>query len=209
MPDDPLTRRQRDQLRHRDEILAAAVEVFADKGFHAAGMQEIALKAEFGVGTIYRLFPGGKDEIYLALKQRVVEAFEQELASSLSGVADEVEQLRRYIRASALVYASHPREMSLHLRETAGAGFDLGRGLPPDLAARYQACADWALAALEKGMSNGRFRPMASQAAVLFLRAVINGFLMHWLQTGQPGSLEETVGLVEQVFLHGISASGD
>jgi AcrR family transcriptional regulator len=209
MPDAPLTRRQRDQFRHQDEILAAAVEVFAEKGFHAAGMQEIALKAEFGVGTIYRLFPGGKDEIYLALKQRVVEAFERELATSLSGVANEVEQLRLYIRASARVYASHPREMSLHLRETAGAGFDLGRGLPPDLAARYQACADHARLALEKGMGNGRFRPMETQAAVLFLRAVINGFLMHWLQADQPGSLAATVGMVEQVFLHGISASGE
>jgi AcrR family transcriptional regulator len=186
--------------------LAAAVEVFAVKGFHHTGVQEIALKAEFGVGTIYRLFPGGKDEIYLALKQRVVEAFERELEVSLREVSGAVEQIKGYIRASARVYASHPREMSLYLRETAGAGFDLGRGLPPDLASRYQACADRARLALEEGMRQGLLRPLEPQAAVLFLRAVINGFLMRWLQGPDAPSLEQAASLIEDVFLHGVLA---
>lgn len=208
MEDTPLNRRQRDQIRHRREVLSAAVEIFAHKGFHATGMQEIARQAEFGVGTIYRLFPGGKEEVYLALKQRIVEAFEQELEFALRGVNEPAEQLRRYIRASAQVYASHPREMSLYLRETAGAGFDLGRGLPPELDRRYQACAARAQRALEEGMAGGVFRPMEPQAAVLFLRAVINGFLMHWLQSPQECSLEQTVRQVEEVFLHGVLAGG-
>lgn len=206
MDQPPPTRRQIEQERHRREILEAAVAVFAAKGFHEAGMQEIAQQAQFGVGTLYRLFPGGKDEIYLALKQRVVEAFERELQESLAGVTEAVAQLRGYIRASAGVYASHPREMSLYLRETAGAGFDLSLGLPPDLAARYQACSAWALKALEQGMALGRLRPLEPQAALVFLRAVINGFLMRWLQAPQAASLEQTVALVEEVFLHGVLA---
>lgn len=204
MEQPPPTRRQKEQERHRREILRAAVAVFAAKGFHDAGMQEIAQQAQFGVGTLYRLFPGGKDEIYLALKQRVVEAFEGELQESLAGLSDPVERLRGYIRASARVYASHPREMSLYLRETAGAGFDLALGLPPDLAARYQACAGWALQALEQGMAAGHLRPLEPQAALVFLRAVINGFLMRWLQAPLATSLDETVALVETVFLHGV-----
>ncbi|MBI5521785.1 MAG: TetR/AcrR family transcriptional regulator [Desulfarculus sp.] len=206
MEQPPPTRRQREQERHRREILEAAVTVFAAKGFHEAGMQEMAQQAQFGVGTLYRLFPGGKDEIYLALKQRVVEAFEHQLREVLAGLGDPVEQLRGYIRASARVYASHPREMSLYLRETAGAGFDLSLGLPPDLAARYQACSGWARQALEQGMASGRLRPLEIQAALLFLRAVINGFLMRWLQAPQTASLEQTVAQVEEVFLHGVLA---
>lgn len=206
MDQQPPTRRQREQERHRLEVLEAAVVVFAARGFHAAGMQEIAQQAQFGVGTLYRLFPGGKDEIYLALKRRVVEAFESELQEGLAGLDDPVRQLGAYIGASARVYASHPREMALYLRETAGAGFDLSLGLPSDLAARYQACSGWALKALERGMAAGRLRPLEPQAALLFLRAVINGFLMRWLQEPRAASLDQTAALVEDVFLRGVLA---
>lgn len=204
----PASRRQRNHARHRQEVLEAAVAVFHLKGFHEAGMQEIAQQAQFGVGTLYRLFPAGKDEIYLTVQMRVVEAFERELAAGLAGLEDEVERLKAYIRASARVYASHPREMALHLRETAGAGFDLGSGLPAPVAQRYQACAEHARLALEQGMARGHLRPMEPLAALVFLRAVINGFLMRWLREPQACSLEQTVALVEDVFLHGVLAGG-
>jgi len=45
MPETQLTRRERERLRHRKEILEAAVELFSEKGFYNVSMQEIAQKA--------------------------------------------------------------------------------------------------------------------------------------------------------------------
>lgn len=199
------TRREREQIRHRREVLEAALALFVEHGYTSTTMQEIAQKAEFGMGTIYRLFPEGKDEIYLALKQRVVAAFEQELAFACKGVSDPLEQVRRYIRASAQVYASHPREMTLYLQETVGLGFDLARGLPADLAQRYRACTDRARQALAAGLDQGRFHGLEPDAALLCLRSVINGLLANWLLNQQQPPLDQTIQNIESVFFHGLA----
>jgi AcrR family transcriptional regulator len=41
----------------RDAILAAALELFAERGFHGTSVPEIAERARVGAGTIYRYFP--------------------------------------------------------------------------------------------------------------------------------------------------------
>ena len=65
--DQHLSRRDREKLFKRSEILLSAQEVFAEKGFAQATLEEIATRAEFGKGTLYNYFPGGKQEILLAI----------------------------------------------------------------------------------------------------------------------------------------------
>ncbi len=48
------------------QILDAALDVFAEKGFHAATMEEIAARAGITKGTIYLYFEG-KEELFLAM----------------------------------------------------------------------------------------------------------------------------------------------
>ncbi len=51
-----LSRKEREYLRRRQEILSAAEEVFSEKGYVSATIDEIAQRSEFAVGTIYRFF---------------------------------------------------------------------------------------------------------------------------------------------------------
>ncbi|HEV8715563.1 MAG TPA: TetR/AcrR family transcriptional regulator [Candidatus Binatia bacterium] len=46
-------------------ILRAAAELFAEKDFHQVLMEEVALRAQVGKGTLYRYFPA-KEDLYLA-----------------------------------------------------------------------------------------------------------------------------------------------
>jgi AcrR family transcriptional regulator len=201
-PGHSAARREREQQRHRREILQAAVEAFAERGFHAAGVAEIAQAAQFGVGTLYRLFPGGKEELYLALKERVVAAFEQALEREAAGAAGPAEAVAAYIRASVAVYAGHPREMAMYLQEVAGLGFDLGAGLPPELRRRYRACAGVARRALDQARQAGLLRSLEPEAAFALLRAVINGLAMHWL-AGPGGPPAELARQMADAFWHG------
>ena len=50
-------------------ILSAALELFADKGFHGTAVPEIAQKAGVAAGTIYRYFTS-KEAIVNAVYQR-------------------------------------------------------------------------------------------------------------------------------------------
>lgn len=47
--------------RRREEILTAAERVFAEKGFHAAGIADIAAELGLGHGTFYRYFENKQD----------------------------------------------------------------------------------------------------------------------------------------------------
>ena len=65
-PADPGPRaRRRASSRHagREDILDAAEEVFAEYGYHEAALREIATRAQYSVGALYRFF-SGKDELY-------------------------------------------------------------------------------------------------------------------------------------------------
>lgn len=41
-----LSRKERDRLRHKEEILAVALRLFSDRDFHNVSMQEIAEESE-------------------------------------------------------------------------------------------------------------------------------------------------------------------
>ena len=75
-----LSRKERERLSRRNAMLKAAQSVFAEKGFGRASLDEIASRAEFGKGTIYNYFPGGKEEILFALLDQ--------LYDGLTGVID-------------------------------------------------------------------------------------------------------------------------
>lgn len=65
-PDRQPTRREREQARHRREILAVAVGLFAERGYHETTMQMVAEASEFSVGYLYKHFPG-KEDMYREL----------------------------------------------------------------------------------------------------------------------------------------------
>jgi len=65
--DASLSRRERERRMRRQAMLDAAQAVFAEKGYADATLDEIAERAEFGKGTLYNYFEGGKEEILFAV----------------------------------------------------------------------------------------------------------------------------------------------
>ena len=67
-----LNRKERERLFKKQEILDASIKIFAQKGFKATTLDEIAKKSEFGKGTIYNYF-SSKEEIYKEIIMNVLE----------------------------------------------------------------------------------------------------------------------------------------
>ena len=80
-----LSRRERERIRHRKEILEAACEVFAEKGFRRSTIQDIAERSEFSVASIYRHFES-KEDIYHSLIEDVLEEYHSRLKRKTSGI---------------------------------------------------------------------------------------------------------------------------
>jgi AcrR family transcriptional regulator len=80
---DRRTRAAREQGREaRDDLLDAALRVFARRGYRDAGVDEIAAEAGYSKGALYWHFPG-KHELFVALIDERIDAPTRELVELL------------------------------------------------------------------------------------------------------------------------------
>ena len=81
---DQRTRTARAQGREaRDELLSAALRVFARRGYRAAGVDEIAAEAGYSKGALYWYF-SGKQDLLLALVDERIDAPTREIVALLA-----------------------------------------------------------------------------------------------------------------------------
>lgn len=93
----PEPKRERGRLRVA-AIMDAAVEVFADKGYDAATMTEIAARSSTAIGSLYRFFPSKE-----ALADALLRRYAQHVSASLAELAAQVERMSMESLAGALV----------------------------------------------------------------------------------------------------------
>jgi AcrR family transcriptional regulator len=73
-----LSRRERESLRHREEILEGAKRVFFTNGYSSTTMEMIAVEAEFSLATVYKFF-GSKENLFVEILLQVLERMERQL----------------------------------------------------------------------------------------------------------------------------------
>ena len=82
----------------REQLLAAASEVFVDRGFHAAGMDEIADRAGVSRPVLYQQF-SSKLDLYLAVLQQHVDILVSSVRQALRTTTDNRQRLRAAVQA--------------------------------------------------------------------------------------------------------------
>jgi len=82
----------------RKQLLGAAQEVFVANGYHAAAMDEIAVRAGVSKPVLYQHFPG-KLELYLALLDQHVEVLGEQVRRALESTSDNKERVSACIAA--------------------------------------------------------------------------------------------------------------
>lgn len=77
----------------RSLITEAAVDVFAEKGFHQARVSDIARRAGVADGTIYLYFKN-KEDLLLSIFEEKMDLLLAELGKALEPVEDPIERIR-------------------------------------------------------------------------------------------------------------------
>ncbi|MDJ0869239.1 MAG: helix-turn-helix domain-containing protein [Myxococcota bacterium] len=102
----PPAPREFQQARSRasyERILAAALELYAERGFHATQTPDIAERAGMSVGGLYRYFRD-KHQVFLELVHRVLEQNRQTQDRMLAAVEAELDagnvDLRRFVEVA-------------------------------------------------------------------------------------------------------------
>jgi AcrR family transcriptional regulator len=110
-----------DARRNRDALLAAGAAVFADRGPEAS-LEEIARRANVGIGTLYRHFPDRDaltEAVYRHEVERLCDGAEPLLAENPADVA-----LATWMRNFA-AYAATKRGMMVSLKSALGPDSEL------------------------------------------------------------------------------------
>jgi TetR/AcrR family transcriptional regulator len=150
-------RRQRERLHRRSTILAAAKELFREKGYEAT-MDEIAERAELSKPTLYHYFRN-KDDLYVSIVLDGFEAFKEKLKQIAEGGAGIEERARSFFTAF-VDFCMEDRE---HFRITQYVITEYARdSISDDLSARIKADTSELLGygahVIQEGIDSGLIR---------------------------------------------------
>lgn len=109
-----------DRAAKRDRILDAAERVFAQRGFYAAKVADIAREAGVADGTIYLYFKN-KDDLLITLFESRMERVIQILSDAVSTAASPGAQLRAFVDAYLGLIADQPTAaevLTIELRQS-------------------------------------------------------------------------------------------
>jgi len=90
----------------RSEIIAAALKVFARKGFHLARTEDVAEQAHIAKGTLYLYFKS-KDDIYEAALHHAMTQLNELVETRIQQAEDTRERIHAWIQARLEFWSSH------------------------------------------------------------------------------------------------------
>jgi AcrR family transcriptional regulator len=185
-----------DREKKRREIAAAAMAVFAEQGFEAASMREVAEMAGIGKGTIYEYFRS-KEELIAASIKVWMEDIITELEALVSSIGDPEVKLRTYINAMVDGFLNDERVPRLilsifqfcmtRLHDTAFGEM---------LQSIFLTGVDSITGILAEGMDQGVFNLGEQREARIIavnLAAFLDGLCIDYLVTGRSFDLREQV----------------
>ena len=181
----------------RAEILRRAASVFRQKGFHRAGMREIAKAGGMAPGAIYYYFASKEDLLHacqlLTLERLLASA--GEIAGGGGTAADQINRLiHAHLRHSLDELGGSLAHMEFH-------------ALPPEKFAEVVAQRDRYEAAwrriVERGIENGEFQSANAKLATLTLLGALNWTVVWWRRDGEQ-SLDELATAMADTLLGGL-----
>jgi len=204
MEDIKLPRREREKLRQRREILDAALDLFSVKGYHNVSMHEIAGKAEFAIGTLYRFFEN-KEDLYKALIIEQSEEFHRVLNEAIDISGDEVEKIHRYIKAKGRMFMKNTSMIRLYFAETRGASFNIKAGLDADIRKMYDGFLHKLATVFETGIKKKRFKKILDPYYLaVALDSLTNAFLFLWLEDPKRHPYLKNVETIMGIFFNNV-----
>ena len=174
-------------------MLAAALVLFSEKGYHSVSMLEIAEKAEFAIGTLYKFFRN-KEDLYKALMLEQADRFHGAVTKAIEEPEDEVEKLRNYVKAKGAV-------IRLYFAETGGATFNVRAGLDREIRERYARFLQTLASIFENGMKRRRFKKIADPYHLaVALDSFTNAHLFLWLEAPERHPYPEDPDIILNIL---------
>jgi len=169
------TRRALHQQVSRTQILDAAEEVFASKGYHEATIKEIALLAEFSVGAVYSFFEH-KDDLFVQIYLRRGAELMDGMRALMAATRPPVEQLHALADYQVNFFRQHPNFGRLYLHTSAVVLGALETKLDALVADRYAEAMELQCDMFRAGQRDGTLRKGDPATVARLFSALVAAF---------------------------------
>jgi len=186
------------------QIVEAAIRVFARNGYYNSRVSDIAREAGIASGTIYLYFKT-KEEILVTLFREKMAEFVAYLRREIADVPDPEQRLRRLVHLHFAVLEQNPalaEVVQVELRQ----GHKFFRGASAHEVSAY---FDLIGSILEEGVAAGRFAadlPVKVATKVLF--GAMDQVATSWVLGKRGYRLREAAEAVATIFLKGVIRNG-
>ena len=186
------------------QIIDAAVRVFARSGFYNSRVSDIAREAGIASGTIYLYFKT-KDEILVTLFREKMAAFVAALRTEIARERDPEAKIRRLIRRHFEVLEASPdmaEVVQIELRQ--GQKFFRGASAH-EISAYFELIGS----VLQDGVASGAFRrDLPVKVATKMLFGAMDQMTTSWVLGKRGYRLADAAEPVANIFLKGVTRDG-
>jgi AcrR family transcriptional regulator len=171
--------RRVDRAARREEILAAAVRVFARRGFAASRIEDVAAEAGVGKGSVYLYFDS-RDALLDAALAALGDASRELLRQARTGAGTPLDRLAELVRGVFAVATADP-DLARVLPDLWSLGRRDDASLPLDMAGLYAEYREAIAALLAEAAARGEVRAGVGAAHATVVVGAIEGCLLQWV----------------------------
>ena len=195
----------------RAEIIAAAVQLFHERGFDATTVQHIAAAAGMATGTVYLYFPS-KEAVLLALHADFHAGMQARLEATFEAIYAQVEREDLDNDAALrLMVGEMVETVVAFVRAEPTRTAVICRYVPrvhTGIEDAHDHSAQYLAAAIELGIAEGRVHVSDPQMAALLLEAAISGPLSSMIVDGNTAEMDRLAAQAKEFFFKALSPQG-
>ena len=197
------SRRERERLLRRAEILAAARKVFGARGYEGATLDEVAREAEFAKGTLYSYFDS-KAELFAALVEHEFDEFQKNIKEVLAREPGAADAARAVITVLLEFFQSRSDfyRVAMSLRDTGKQ--EEAEKIRGVVMKRVNELADLLGGRFAEGIREGFFKEYDARFLGFLLLGVVHYYSVYMMRFGPGVDLTKGTEMLCDIYLDGV-----
>ena len=173
--------KSRDPEKTRSSILDAALNAFANKGYHDTHLDEIAENSHTSKGSIYFYFPN-KERLFLALVDQFANLLERRITEAIQGETVAMAKVEAALEACLSTFGKYRRQAKVLLVQASGLGnaFEMKR---IEINERFAGLIE---EYLHEAVAQGEIEPIDAAIVSHAWMGAIYNLVIRWVYTGEP-----------------------
>jgi AcrR family transcriptional regulator len=188
----------------REQILDAAFNTFARRGYRDTAMDEIASAANTSKGGIYFHFPT-KEAIFRELMRTTADRLTAKVERAVAAETDPIARAEAALRTVLSTFAGHRTMARLFFVDALGAG----RAFSAESNDLHDRFARRIAGYLDEAVAAGAIPPIDTTLTAIAWFGALNEVVARWLLVDDPGMLESTYPALRAILLRSVGVPED